>query len=360
MQVVNIVIVCFAALGAIDYLIGNKFGLGNEFVRGILMIGTCALSSVGIIILSPFISDLLSPVLKFISDNTPLDPSIISACLLANDMGGAPLSESFGKTAELGSFNGLVVGAMMGATTSFTLPLALSLTKKEQHGSIMLGLMCGIIAIPFGVLVSALMVGLTLSEILSSLIPLIIFAALLTVGLLKVPELCLKAFKVLGIFVKILAIVGLLGGMVSFLTGYELIPNLAPFEDSMMIGVNAAVVLSGTLPLLFVVQKLIKKPLDRLSAKMDTNPQSMLGLVANLATNITTFSMMEDMDEKGVVLNSAFSVSGAFVFGAHLAFTLAYKSEYLAPVIVGKLVAGAASLVIANILYKLLIKKGKI
>ncbi|MBQ8338195.1 MAG: ethanolamine utilization protein EutH [Oscillospiraceae bacterium] len=360
MQVVNIVIVCFAVLGAIDYLLGNKFGLGNEFVRGILMIGTCALSSIGIIILSPFISDILSPVLKFISENTPLDPSIIPACLLANDMGGAPLSESFGKTAELGLFNGLIVGAMMGATTSFTLPLALSLTKKEQHGSVMLGLMCGIIAMPFGVLVSALMVGLTVSETLSSLIPLTVFAALLTLGLLKAPELCLRAFKVLGIFVKVLAIVGLLGGMIHFLTGFELIPNLAPFDDSMMIGVNAAVVLSGTLPLLFVVQKLLNKPLNKLSEKLDVKPQSLIGIVASLATNITTFSMMEDMDEKGVVLNSAFSVSGAFVFGAHLAFTLAYRSEYLAPVIVGKLVAGVASIIVANLLYKLLIKKGKI
>ncbi len=360
MQVVNIVVICFAILGAIDYLLGNKFGLGNEFMRGILMIGTCAISSVGIIILSPFISDILSPVLKFVSDNTPLDPSIISACLLANDMGGAPLSESFGKTAELGTFNGLIVGAMMGATTSFTLPIALSLTKKEQHGSIMLGLMCGIIAMPVGVIVSAFMVGLTLTEILSSLIPLTIFAALLTLGLLKIPDICLKVLKLIGIFVKILAVVGLLGGMTYFLTGFELIPNLASFEDSMMIGVNAAVVLSGTLPLIFVVQKLIKKPLNKLGEKLDTKPQSLVGLVASLATNITTFSMMEDMDEKGVILNSAFSVSGAFVFGAHLAFTLAYKSDYLLAVIVGKLVAGVASLVIANFLYKLLIKRGKI
>ena len=128
----------------------------------------------------------------------------------------------------------------------------------------------------------------------------------------------------------------------------------------MMIGVNAAVVLSGTLPLLFVVQKLLNKPLNKLSEKLDVKPQSLIGIVASLATNITTFSMMEDMDEKGVVLNSAFSVSGAFVFGAHLAFTLAYRSEYLAPVIVGKLVAGVASIIVANLLYKLLIKKGKI
>lgn len=360
MQVINIVIVIFAALGALDYLIGNKFGLGNEFVKGILILGTVALSSVGMMILAPFLSELLSPALTFISEHTPLDPSIISSCLLANDMGGAPLAESIGKTKELGEFNGLIVGAMMGATTSFTLPVALSLTKKQQHSSVMLGLMCGIIAMPFGVIVSALIVGLSVSQMLYSIIPLIIFAALLTLGLLKAPQFCLKAFKILGIVIKALVTIGLIAGMVSYLVGFELIPNLAPMEECMMIGVNAALVLSGTLPLLFVVQKLIRKPLNKLSEKINVKPQSLLGLVASLATNITTFSMMEEMDEKGVVLNSAFSVSGAFVFGAHLAFTLAYKSDYLLAVIVGKLVAGAAAVFIANLLFKLLIKKGKI
>ena len=360
MQIINIVIVIFAALGALDYLLGNKFGLGNEFVKGILILGTIALSSIGMMILAPFLSELLSPVLTFISEHTPLDPSIISSCLLANDMGGAPLAESIGKTRELGEFNGLIVGAMMGATTSFSLPVALSLTKKEQHSSVMLGLMCGIIAMPFGVIVSAIIVGLSFSQMMLSIVPLTIFAAILALGLLKAPQFCLKAFKVLGIIIKVLVTIGLIAGMVSYLTGFELIPHLAPLEDCMLIGVNAALVLSGTLPLLFVVQKLIKKPLDSLSKKIDTKPQSLIGLIASLATNVTTFSMMEEMDEKGVVFNSAFAVSGAFVFGAHLAFTLAYKSEYLLAVIIGKLVAGAAAVIIANILFRFLVKKGKI
>ena len=57
------------------------------------------------------------------------------------------------------------------------------------------------------------------------------------------------------------------------------------------------------------------------------------------------------MDKKGLVLNSAFAVSAAFVFGGHLAFTMAFDSTYVFPVIVGKLVSGVLALLLANIIF---------
>jgi ethanolamine transporter len=62
--------------------------------------------------------------------------------------------------------------------------------------------------------------------------------------------------------------------------------------------------------------------------------------------------MMDRMDNKGKLLNSAFAVSGAFTFASHLAFTMAYNADYIPAVIAGKLVAGALSLVVGFVLYK--------
>ena len=73
--------------------------------------------------------------------------------------------------------------------------------------------------------------------------------------------------------------------------------------------------------------------------------------MGSLATNVTTFGMMRDMDDKGVVLNSAFAVSAAFTFAGHLAFTMSFNSEYVLPMIVGKLVAGVFAVVIAQVMY---------
>ena len=81
------------------------------------------------------------------------------------------------------------------------------------------------------------------------------------------------------------------------------------------------------------------------------NEVSALGFVSTLATNVTTFSMMKDMDDKGVVLNSAFAVSAAFTFAGHLAFTMSFNEEYLLSVIVGKLIAGVCALFAAQFIY---------
>ena len=136
MNVISIVMLVFSVLGALDYITGNHFGIGKEFERGVTLMGTMILSMVGMIVLAPLIAVVLEPVLKLIADNTPFDPSVIAGSLLANDMGGAPLSMEIAKTEISGYFNGLVVGSMMGATISFSLPLALGVTKPEQKNSI--------------------------------------------------------------------------------------------------------------------------------------------------------------------------------------------------------------------------------
>jgi ethanolamine transporter len=62
--------------------------------------------------------------------------------------------------------------------------------------------------------------------------------------------------------------------------------------------------------------------------------------------------MMEKMDKRGTVLNSAFTVSAAFVLGSHLAFTMAFDESYVFPMIVGKLISGIFAVLLAFIMYR--------
>ena len=66
--------------------------------------------------------------------------------------------------------------------------------------------------------------------------------------------------------------------------------------------------------------------------------------------SITTDELMDKMDKKGVMLNSAFAVSAAFMFAAHLAYTMAFDSSMLIPVMVGKTVSGVSALLLAFLL----------
>lgn len=347
MNVISVVVVCFSVLGAIDCILNNKFGLGKEWERGFQLMGTMSLSMIGMIVLAPFISHILSPILSVVAEHTVLEPSIIAGSLLANDMGGATLSLSLAKNQEIGYFNGLIVAAMMGCTISFTLPLALGTVEKSKHHLVLMGLLYGIITIPVGCFVAGLVLGFSVTALVLDLIPLVVLALLLVIGLLKVPEKCVKVFQIFGVGVKTIIMIGLVLGIITFLTGYEILPYTAPIEEGVLIVFNAAAVMTGTFPLLHCVSRLLRRPLTTVARKTGMNDSSALGFVASLATNVTTFSMMKDMDDRGVVLNSAFAVSGAFVFAGHLAFTMSFQADYVFGMIIGKLVAGILAVAIA-------------
>ena len=94
------------------------------------------------------------------------------------------------------------------------------------------------------------------------------------------------------------------------------------------------------------------KPLAALGRRTGMNEKSLLGFISTLATSVTTFGMMKEMDDRGAILNSAFAVSAAFTFADHLAFTLSFKADYLPAVIAGKLISGILAVVLAAIIYK--------
>ena len=66
---------------------------------------------------------------------------------------------------------------------------------------------------------------------------------------------------------------------------------------------------------------------------------------------------MDKMNAKSKLLNVAFAVSAAFVFGDHLGFTAGVNSDMIFPVIIGKLTAGITALILANILAPKLLSK---
>ena len=348
----TIIMLVFSVLGAIDRIFGNRFGLGKEFEKAFMLIGTMALSMIGMIVISPLIAQFARPLSTLFSDYLGMDSSIIPASLFANDMGGAPLSVEMASNEKIGLYNALVVSSMMGCTVSFTIPFALGVVPKEHHRELLLGLLCGIVTIPVGCFVGGLVCGLSLWALIVDLIPLIAFSGIIALGLIYIPEMCLKIFKVFGVIIATIITFGLSLGIIRFLTGYEVIKGLKTLEEGADICINAAVVLSGSFPLMYVVSKVLSKPLDSVGKKTGINKYSAVGVVSSLASSATAFGMMDKMDKKGIVLNSAFAVSGAFILGSHLAFTMAFDSTYIFSVIAGKFISGVLSIVVAVFLYK--------
>ena len=144
--------------------------------------------------------------------------------------------------------------------------------------------------------------------------------------------------------------VGLVATIVESLTGFVLIPGLAPIEEGFYTVGNIALVLAGAFPLVYTLTKVLRKPLMALGKALGVNEVAAAGLLATLANSIATFGLVKDMDHRGKVVNMAFAVSAAFVFGDHLGFAAGFAPELLPAVIVGKLVGGVTSVAVAVLL----------
>ncbi len=346
------VMAIFMVLGALDRIFGSRFGIGKQFEEGVLAIGALALSMLGILALAPVLANVLKPVLVPLYGFLGADPAMFAGSILANDMGGAPLASELAQTKEAAQFGGLIVGAMLGATIVFTIPVALGIIKPEDRPALAKGILAGVITIPIGAFVGGVVAGFEVLMVLRNLIPIAVFALLITLGLWRFEKGMITGFLWFGRIILAVITVGLAAGIFEYLTGITLINGMAPLFDGVEVVASIGFVLAGAFPLVFVITRLFKKPLMKLGSLMGMNDIAAAGMVASLANSIPMFGMMKDMDARGKVINVAFAVSAAFVFGDHLGFTAGYDASMLVPVIVGKLVGGVSAVLLALLLTK--------
>ena len=374
-SVVMLIMMIFMLLGAIDKICGNKLGYGEKFEDGFNAMGGLAMSMAGVVAAAPVLRMLLGPILTPIYGIFGASPAMFATTLLACDMGGYPLAiQLAGDDVAIGNFAGLILGTMMGPTIVFTIPVALGIIKKEDRGYLGAGVLAGMITIPIGCIVGGLMMNTLAPEyhlgivtILQNLIPVIIIAALIVIGLWVAPGPMIKGFNVFGTGVTIVITALTAIAVFQQITGimlpvfYIMVENPADGSRGLDSGLltcgQIAIVLIGAFPMVEWITRTFGKPLEKIGAALGMNEQGSAGMVANLANNIAMFNIMGEMNPKGKLLNVAFSVSAAFVFGDHLGFTAGNNPDMIFPVIVGKLVAGVTAIIVANLLSGKLLSK---
>ncbi len=234
-DIIIYIMVFFMAVGAIDKcLLNNKFGYGEKFEEGIMAMGALALSMVGIVSLAPVLAKILGPIVNPVYSALGADPAMFATTLLANDMGGYPLAMSLATDPLVGKFAGLILGSMMGATIVFTIPVALGIIEKEDRPYLAKGVLAGMVAIPVGCFVGGLVAGFPLGLVLSNLVPIIIFAVLIILGLWFIPEKMTTGFTYFGTGVVAIITLALAAAIIEFLTGVVVIPGMAPIEEGML------------------------------------------------------------------------------------------------------------------------------
>ena len=337
----------FAVLGAVDRIFGNRFGIGQEFENGILAMGSLAMAMLGIISLAPVLAAVLKPVIVPVFGLLGADPAMFAGSILACDMGGGSLAAEMTTDPQAALLGGVLTGSMLGATIVFTIPVAMGILSEEDRPAMAKGILCGIVTIPIGVFVGGLVAGFPVGMVARNLIPIILIGALIALGLWKAERAMIRGFAVFGKIVVAVITIGLAAAIVEELTGFVVIPGMAPLSEGFQTVGAIAIVLAGAFPLVFALTKVLQGPLMKLGRLLGINETAAAGLVASLANSIATFGMVKDMDRRGKVVNIAFAVSAAFVFGDHLGFTAGFAPEMMLSMIVGKLVGGISAVAVA-------------
>ena len=372
-SVIIFIMMIFMLVGAIDKIRGNKKGYGEQFDEGFNAMGPLAASMAGVVAAAPVLAIILKPIIVPIYSLFGADASMFATTLLACDMGGYPLAiQLAGDNAAVGNFAGLILGTMMGPTLVFTIPVALSIIKKEDRPYLGAGIFAGMITIPIGCIVGGLVMNMTpykmdIIAIIRNLIPVIIIAALIVVGLWFAPLKMINGFSKFGTGVTIVITAFTAIAVFEYQTGIKFpllnimveadADGVVPLENGLLTCGIISIVLIGAFPMVLWITRTFGGALNALGKKFGMDEESSAGLVATLANNIAMFNIMDKMNPKGKLLNVAFAVSAAFVFGDHLGFTAGVNQDMILPMIIGKLVAGVTAFIVANLLSGKLLEK---
>ncbi|CAA0125040.1 Uncharacterised protein [BD1-7 clade bacterium] len=355
-------------------------GAGDEFEEGFNAMGPLALAMVGVMAAAPVLAKVLSPVVVPIYQMLGASPAMFATTLLANDMGGYFLAKEMATvagTTDYGSwmYAGLILGAMMGPTIVFSIPVGVSIIKKSDRPYLAAGVLAGMVTIPLGCLAGGFvaqasdiyipgtdqLIAFPTSMIIMDLIPVVLVALVIAFGLWKFADAMIKGFIMFSKLLVAFITIALALAVLHQTLGITVIPGMDPIfmtkGDVPGIDLRAievigsiAMILLGAYPMVMLLTRWFHKPLESVGTKLNINSSAAAGLVATLANIIPMFQIMHKMDNRGKIICVAFGVSAAFTFGDHLGFTAANKPDMIFSVIVGKLVGGITAAIFAMLI----------
>ena len=338
--VISWILAIFALIGGIDYLIGNKLGLGSKFERALALMGPMATSITGVIVMVPILSWALQHTIVPLFAIIGFDPGVFGG-LIPIDWGGFFLAQGLANDPRLGLFGGVNVAGTFGTALSFAVPLGMRVLKdKEKQDAFARGILEGLVILPISLILGGLAAGLGFGEIIWHSLPILILSALVLFGIWKNLPLMVRIFTVFSQILRAIGIIGITVGAFQQMAGVTLIPGITPILDALRIISMITVTMLGCLPLSEFLTRLLRKPMEKLAAKVRTSPEALSNPFMTLASGTAGIIAMQDFDPRGIELNAAFVVYAVSALSAQLSFILNNAPNYTPSYMVSKF-AGA-------------------
>ena len=259
-KVIIFIMMIFMLIGAIDKIRGNKHGYGEQFDEGFNAMGPLAIAMAGVVAAAPVLAVILKPIIVPLYELVGADASMFATTLLACDMGGYPLAMQMASNETIGNFSGLILGTMMGPTIVFTIPVALSIIKKEDRSFLGAGILAGLITVPIGCIAGGLVMNMTpykinIVTILVNLIPVIIIAGLIVAGLWFIPQKMIRGFNKFGTGVTVVITVFTAIAVFEYQTGikFPLLNKMVETDADGVVPLESGLLVCGQIAIVLIV-----------------------------------------------------------------------------------------------------------
>ena len=349
-QIIINIIVFFMLLAAADRCLGNRFGLGKQLDEALQTIGPMCIPMVGMILLSPLIGNLLTPLVRpfFLALNA--DPAMFAGCILACDMGGYSLAETMAMSQEAANLSGCILGTSLGGVISFIMPVGISMLRKDYRPYFAVGVLAGVITVPAGLLVGGFVAGYSATLVICNTLPILLLSLVLALALWKAQRATIRIFEWFGFLITGVATAGFAIGIVQELTSFVIIPGLTSVLEGIQVVGSVAIVLCGAYPLLYLVNRVAKKHIEKISTYMGVDSNSVTGILGGFANIMPVLNLCNKMSPAGVTVALAFAVSGSCMFGDYLGFVASVNREMIVPMLFAKAVGSLSAVLLARFL----------
>lgn len=384
-QIIIYIIMACAAAGVIAALInevkGTNYQLGNEFMMAFHQMGDVFIPIAGMMAAAPYIAIIVDKLFGRFFELVGADPGMAPGLLIAIDLGGYQLAHKMAQTPEswiMGTF----VCYMFGPIISFTIPVAFAMLDKRDHKYFGLGIMAGILSIPFGVFTATTILKYTKTPlrsivstdseadmvlnydfglILRNMIPLIVFCIILALFLRFLTDLSVKVFLIFGNALTCTLRIILVASIIEYFTGFfsmifggwGFAPIIADEQDPMRaleITGFITIMLAGAFPMVHLIRKYFGNGLKKAGKFAGFSEVGSAALIATAANLLAGLRLIKDMNGVDKVKVIGFSVCCSWLLGDHISFTANFQPNMLAILMIGKIVGGIFGIILASLL----------
>ncbi len=333
----SVVATVFSILNTISLVVNRELKVNGRFRGNFGLFKTVTLSVVKVVVLSPFVKDILGPFAGTVCACLRVRPSMVPTVLLTGSVNNTPLYSTLTRDDRVNEFGTLIITSVFNATVSFALPINLKVIEGRFRGSVLGNFLYNVMAVPIKYFMSKLVLKLGVNRLLLGLVPLVVFSIVVSLKLVCFPSVDIGVFGLFKGFVGVLVVAKLTLKVLGFLIKLRLVSKLTALRRKTEIYLGTDIIVANTFPLVCVVSGVLTGPFSCTKGEVKVGSASTVNFYSSITAGLAAFRVVREVSGGKMILGSTFTVSTSFALTNRLTFAVTCSDACIVPIVVNGL-----------------------